>query len=121
MSSAVTGAGNVTAALRASAMDLARAWADAQHQQQLYLYFAMVKHKKDNQNLLQQGLSVLGLDSIDTGSEPGPPAVPGPRLRRHHRAPGPGAGRGPPAARRHHLGRRATPQPGPAPGFSRGG
>lgn len=76
MISAATGAGNVTTALRRSAQDLARAWADAQHQQQLYLYYAMVQQKKDNQSLLDQGLSFFGLDSIDTGSKPGPPAVP---------------------------------------------
>lgn len=43
-----------------------------------------------------QGKFVLGLDSIDTGSEPGPPAVPAPRFRRHHRPPGPGSGENPP-------------------------
>ncbi|MGI8753383.1 MAG: hypothetical protein ACR2MN_13920 [Acidimicrobiales bacterium] len=76
MTSAATGAGNVTTALRRSAADLARAWADAQHQQQLYIYYAMVQHKKNDQNLVQQGLSFFGLDSIDTGSKPGAPAVP---------------------------------------------
>ncbi|MDQ2725871.1 MAG: hypothetical protein M3Y36_10305 [Actinomycetota bacterium] len=76
MTSAASGAGNVTTALRQSAADLARAWADAQHQQQLYIYYAMVQHKKNNQNLVQQGLSFFGLDSIDTGSKPGAPAVP---------------------------------------------
>lgn len=76
MASAATGAGNVVTALRQAATDLAKAWADAQHQQQLYLYYAMVQHKKDNQNLLQQGLSFFGLDSIDTGSKPGAPPVP---------------------------------------------
>ncbi|MDQ6782258.1 MAG: hypothetical protein M3063_02185 [Actinomycetota bacterium] len=76
MTSAATGAGNVVTALRRGASDLAKAWADAQHQQQIYVYYAMVQHKKDNQSLLDQGLSFFGLDSIDTGSKPGPPPVP---------------------------------------------
>lgn len=76
LSSAASGAGNVATALRLAAGDLARAWADAQHQQQLYLYYAMVQHKKDNQSLLEQGLSFFGLGSIDTGHAPPAPAVP---------------------------------------------
>jgi hypothetical protein len=76
LASAATGAGTVATALRQAAGDLARAWADAQHQQQLYLYYAMVQHKKDNQNIVEQGLSFFGLDSIDTGHAPPPPDVP---------------------------------------------
>lgn len=76
LSTAASGAGNVASALRKAASDLARAWADAQHQQQMYLYYAMVKHKKDNQNLIDQGLSFFGLDHIDTGHPPAAPAVP---------------------------------------------
>lgn len=76
MGRAATGAGNVATALRQAASDLARAWADARHQQQLYLYYAMVQHKKDNQNLIEQGLSFFGLDSIDTGHQPAAPAAP---------------------------------------------
>lgn len=78
MTRASTGAANVITALRQSATDLAKAWADAQHQQQLYVYYAMVQHKKDNQNVVQQGLSFFGLDSIDTGNKPAAPGLPNP-------------------------------------------
>ena len=64
--------------LEQAAMNIARAWADANHQQQLYAYFAMVKSKKDNQSLLDDIGNWLTGDHTNYGSQPGAPAVPSP-------------------------------------------
>lgn len=64
--------------LQQAAMNIARAWADAEHQQQLYAYYAMVKAKKNSQSLLDQIGNWFTGDHTNYGSAPGAPAVPGP-------------------------------------------
>lgn len=74
-----TSAGNATTVaddLRAAAQNIAKAWADAQHQQQLYNYFAMVKDKRDNKSLIQEAGDWLTGDDTNYGKQPDPPAVP---------------------------------------------
>ena len=64
--------------LEQAAMNIARAWTDANHQQQLYAYYAMVKDKRDNQSVLDKIGDWLGGDHTDYGHEPAAPAVPSP-------------------------------------------
>jgi hypothetical protein len=52
--------------LEQAAVNIARAWSDANHQQQLYAYFAMVHDKKNNQSVL---------DKIGRPGRAGPPGV----------------------------------------------
>jgi len=75
MSRAATGAGSVAGALRREAAALARAWADAHWQQQVYLYYAMVQHKKDNESFGDKLSGIFG-DGIDTGNKPPRPQDP---------------------------------------------
>lgn len=66
--------------LEQAAENIAEAWADAQHQQQLYDYYAMVQAKraKANSNLLSEAVNWLTGDGTNYGSAPGAPAVPSP-------------------------------------------
>lgn len=73
-----TSAGATAQDLEQAAYDIAKAWADAQHQQQIYLYFAMVKEKRDNRSILQDATDWLTGDHTNYGSQPGPPEVPSP-------------------------------------------
>lgn len=71
-----TSAANATTTandLRAAAVNIARAWADAEHQQQLYNYFAMVKDKRDNRSLMQEAGDWVSGDNADYGKQPDPP------------------------------------------------
>jgi hypothetical protein len=64
--------------LQQAAQDIANAWADAQHQQQLYLYYAMVQHKRDSRSFWGEVGDWFSGDHADYGSPPGRPEVPGP-------------------------------------------
>jgi hypothetical protein len=76
-----TSATNATAVaqgLEQAALNIAQAWADAQHQQQLYSYYAMVQDKKNNKSVLDHVGDWLMGDHADYGSPPGAPAPPSP-------------------------------------------
>ncbi|MBO0728584.1 MAG: hypothetical protein J2P57_04955 [Acidimicrobiaceae bacterium] len=62
--------------LQQAAIDIANAWADAQHQQQLYLYYAMVQHKKDSKSFLQQASDWITGDDTNYGQPPARPETP---------------------------------------------
>lgn len=64
--------------LMTAATNIATAWADANHQQQLYDYYAAVQAKRQRQSFLDQAKDFLFGDSTDYGSPPAAPAVPQP-------------------------------------------
>ena len=64
--------------LEQAAYDIAKAWADAQHQQQVYIYFAMVKAKRDSRSVIDEVGDWITGDHTNYGSQPGPPEVPSP-------------------------------------------
>jgi hypothetical protein len=73
-----TNAETVARDLGQAAMNIAQAWADAQHQQQLYRYYAMVKDKRDNRSIAQEVGDWFTGDSGNYGTPPAAPAPPGP-------------------------------------------
>lgn len=84
MRTSAQSAGNTAHDLQQAAMNIARSWADANHQQQLYAYFAMVKEKRHNVNsggFLGIGHAVVNFfegDHTNYGTQPAEPAVPSP-------------------------------------------
>ncbi len=64
--------------LMTAATNIARAWADANHQQQLYDYYAAVQAKRQSQSFFDQAKDFLFGDSTNYGSPPAAPAVPQP-------------------------------------------
>lgn len=76
MSTSGSNARTVAQDIEQAALNVAQAWADAQHQQQLYCYYAMVQDKRDNRNVLQEVGDWIGGDHADYGSPPAPPEVP---------------------------------------------
>lgn len=64
--------------LQQAAQDIASAWADANHQQQLYLYYAMVQNKRNNRSEWGKVTGWLGGDDTNYGSEPARPDTPSP-------------------------------------------
>jgi uncharacterized protein YukE len=78
MTDSASSATNVSRALAQAADNLAHAWASAQHQQQTYIYYAMVQHAKDSQSVLDSIGNWMFGDSTNYGSKPPPPAVPAP-------------------------------------------
>jgi hypothetical protein len=69
---------SVSRGLAQAAQNLANAWSRAHHQQQIYLYYAMVQHAKDNQSVFSSFGNWLFGDHTDYGHPPAPPAVPSP-------------------------------------------
>lgn len=64
--------------LEQAAMNIARAWTDANHQQQLYAYYAMVQSKKNNESEFTKVKNWFTGDHTNYGSPPGAPSVPSP-------------------------------------------
>ena len=62
--------------LQQAAINIARSWADANHQQQLDAYFAMVKEKRNNKSDLEKAKEWVLNDNTDYGHPPAAPAVP---------------------------------------------
>ncbi len=78
MKTSATNAGNTAQDLEQLARNIAQAWSDASHQQQVYNYFAMVKDKRDHQSTLSKVGDWISGDHENYGSQPPPPAVPQP-------------------------------------------
>jgi hypothetical protein len=65
--------------LEQAATNIAEAWADANYQQQLYAYYAMVKAKRDSHGGLLSGIwDWLFGDHTNYAKPPARPAVPSP-------------------------------------------
>jgi hypothetical protein len=78
MRTSASNARTVAQDLEQAALNIAQAWADAQHQQQLYCYYAMVKEQRDNQSVLQDIGNWISGDHTNYGSPPAAPQVPAP-------------------------------------------
>jgi hypothetical protein len=78
MDNSAQSASDVMTALQQAALDLASAWTQANHQQQTYIYYAMVQYKKNQQSTLDQIGNWLFGDHTNYGSPPGAPEPPGP-------------------------------------------
>ena len=80
MATSGTNAGNAAQDLEQAAMDIAEAWADANYQQQLYAYYAMVQDKRNkaNSGIVNEVGNFLFGDHTDYGEPPKKPAVPSP-------------------------------------------
>lgn len=64
--------------LEQAAQNIARAWADANRQQQLYAYFAMVQNAKNHEGIGAKLEHWAFGDHTNYGTPPGAPAVPSP-------------------------------------------
>jgi hypothetical protein len=76
MTTSASNASTVAHDVQQAAVNIAQAWADAEHQQQVYNYYAMVQDKKDQKSWLEGVGDWIAGDHTDYGSPPGAPAVP---------------------------------------------
>lgn len=76
MDNSAQSANNVITALQQAAVDLANAWVKANHQQQTYIYYAMVKYKRDHRSGWDEFTSFFTGDNTNYGTPPAAPETP---------------------------------------------